>query len=132
MKVLYKKKEGGSADDTVAEDQADLELEKITKLQSDYDVDSKAQEQELIHALSSNKLIPANEISDRYCSSIMLNPSDIKLVLNNHNNLISQIESFEAQNVKHKEEIEELKVTLSKELQKEQPNIKEITDRIVE
>ena len=53
------------------------------------------------------------------CSSIMLNPPDIKQVILNHNTLLSQISTFEQQNIKHKEEIDELKETLSKELQKE-------------
>ena len=75
LKVLYKKKEAGSVDDTMAEDQADLELEKITKAQTDIDVDTKAQEQEFVQALSSKKQV--SDMSD-YISSIMLNPSDIK------------------------------------------------------
>ena len=49
----------------------------------------------------------------------MLNPPDIKQVILNHNTLLSQISTFEQQNIKHKEEIDELKETLSKELQKE-------------
>ena len=54
LKVLYKKKESGSSEDNMAEEQADLELDKITKAQADFDNESKAQEQELIQVLSSN------------------------------------------------------------------------------
>ena len=42
LKVLYKKKESGSSEDNMAEDQADLELDKITKAQADFDNESKA------------------------------------------------------------------------------------------
>lgn len=63
--------------------------------------------------------------------SILFNPEDLKNVIHTHNQLLRNIESFESLQITQKKEIEDLKTTLNKELQKEQPNIKEITDKIV-
>ena len=61
----------------------------------------------------------------------MINPSELKTVLSNHNSMIEDIEKFERDNSELAREVTELKNTLSDELGKEQPNIKEISDRIV-
>ena len=45
--------------------------------------------------------------------------------------MLDDVFKFEKQCVDLKGEIDDLKITLEKELTKEQPNIKEITDRIV-
>jgi hypothetical protein len=68
---------------------------------------------------------------DQVTYSAMLNPQEIKGVLLNHNLMIQDIDKFEKENNDLNKEIQDLKQTLSNELSKEQPNIKEITDRIV-
>ena len=45
--------------------------------------------------------------------------------------MVDEVFKFEKQCVNLKGEIDDLKITLEKELTKEQPNIKEITDRMV-
>ena len=63
--------------------------------------------------------------------SALLNPSSILQILNNHNDMLTDIEKFE-QGMKEKRiEVEELKMDLEKQLVQEQPNIIEITDRKV-
>lgn len=107
LKVLYKKKDG-AIDDTVNEEQTNLELEKITKAQGDIEQDSKAHEQEMVMLLSSNRQIETSFISD-ICVSTMFNPNDMKQILLNHNVMLNNINTFEGQTIKLKEEIEDLK-----------------------
>jgi hypothetical protein len=70
------------------------------------------------------------DLVDLSCSAL-LSSNDIKSVVANHNEMISELQKFESDNADLKREIDGLKETLDKELEKEQPNIKEITDRIV-
>jgi len=51
--------------------------------------------------------------------------------LQQHNSLIEEIAAFEHNNTELKQEITSLKQTLNRELAKEQPNIKDITDKMV-
>jgi len=74
--------------------------------------------------------VGAKEISDIQFS-VILTASDLRAVMNNHNVLLSDIETHKRNSTESKEEITGLRLTLDKELTKEQPNIKEITDRIV-
>lgn len=84
----------------------------------------------MVTMMSSSKQIDQGFISD-ICVSTMFNPVDMKQIMNNHNMLCQQIGTFDQHQIKLKQEIEDLKSTLSKELSKEQPDIKEITDKIV-
>lgn len=61
----------------------------------------------------------------------MLNAADLKTVMKSHNTFIEDIENFEKDSMALRNEIDELKNTLNTQLSKEQPNIKEITDKIV-
>lgn len=94
LKVLYKKRDSHIADDSISEEQTNLELEKITKAQGDIEQEQKAHEQELVMLLSSSKQIEQGYISD-ICVSTMFNPVDMKQIMNHHNQICSQITSFE-------------------------------------
>lgn len=75
------------------------------------------------------------EIDQQYISdcafSTLINPHDIKEILKNHNEMYKEIKKFEDSSIAFKSEIEQLKTTLNNELQKEQPDIDKITQRIV-
>ena len=63
--------------------------------------------------------------------STMVKPDELKVIVQNHNSLIENLQSSEKEQASLKLEIEELQQTLNKELSKEQPNIQEITERMV-
>ena len=92
--------------------------------------DSKLKEDEMLHVFSGVEHIPKEYISN-INSSMLMSPENLKQVLENHNELIVELQKFEKQAINYKKEVDSLKTTLEKELQKEQPNIKEITDQIV-
>ena len=71
------------------------------------------------------------EVLQELCFSTLLSPHDLRAVLKNHNTILGEIDSFQKRAGEAQTETDELKKTLEKELAKEQPNIKEITDRRV-
>ena len=75
-------------------------------------------------------MIAADQISQLGFSTL-LSPQDLVKMLNNHNKLLEDIQRFEESQTNMHDEVDGLKKTLQDELAKEQPNIKEITDKIV-
>ena len=125
-KLVEKKGEG---DEYGNEDDTKTEIDKIMQGAVDPE-QSKGQERELIELMSQKAEIDQQYISD-CCFSTLINPHDIKEILKNHNDMLKDIKKFEDSSISFKKEIDSLKTTLNNELQKEQPDIDKITQRIV-
>lgn len=63
--------------------------------------------------------------------SVLLESHDMRQALQVHNQMIEDKVQLDKQNQDLKNEIEELKQTMHKQLEMEQPNVKEITDKMV-
>ena len=61
----------------------------------------------------------------------MVKPNELKEMVQNHNKLLENLQKSDNEQANLKTEIEELQSTLNKELSKEQPNIEEITKKMV-
>ena len=87
---------------------------------------TQSSERELIEFLSQKNEIDQGYIND-CCYSTLLNPHDAKEILKNHNDMLMDKKKLEENEVQFRHEIDQLKTTLNKELQKEQPDIEKIT-----
>lgn len=56
--------------------------------------------------------------------SLLLNSGDLRSIFQANNKIIDEIKEFERSNSNYKEEIDELKQTLEKEIGREQPDMK--------
>lgn len=100
------------------------------KQQDSSDDQNRQKEKQIIRMLSEAKPIETSFVQE-VSFSALFNPTELRGLIHSHNDLFSQLLKFETQAKSYKSEIDGLKQTLDKELTKEQPNIKEITDRIV-
>lgn len=126
-KLIEKRGEGD--DEYGNQDDSKAEIDKILHGAVEPE-QSKGQERELIELLCQKAEIEQSYINE-CCFSTLINPHDVKEILKNHNEMLAEMKKIEENAQQQKSEIDNLKTTLNNELQKEQPDIDKITQRIV-